>query len=173
MKSLGTAHNSTHSDPSPPAASRSVHTAKPRCQASTRSGAPCAGVGGESGFCSFHDPALADVMAESRVAGGRARSKPAATVDIDAPDLQVESAADVVALIGDTINRVRKGTLDPRVANTIGYLSSIALRGIEVGELEERLARLETAVNVPGTRLGQGVFDRRVGKHHADGGATT
>jgi hypothetical protein len=109
-------------------------------------------------------------MAESRAAGGRARSKPAAAVEADAPDLPVAKASDIVALIGDTIARVRKGFLDPRIANTIGYLSSVALRGIEVGELEERLVRLESVIDSRSTGHGLGSFDRRISlKHTAEG----
>ncbi len=148
--------------PPTPAASRHTATDRPACKAITRSGDPCSAAAGASGYCPFHDPERSEAMAESRAAGGRARSKPAAAVEADAPDLPVARASDIVALIGDTIARVRKGALDPRIANTIGYLSSVALRGIEVGELEERLARLESVVDCRNAVHGKGAFDRRI-----------
>jgi len=51
-----------------------------------------------------------------------------------------------VALLGQTINQVRRGEVEPKVANAIGYLSSAVLSALEVGDLEERLADLETIV---------------------------
>lgn len=155
-------------EPSPPTPAACKHPAndRPACKATTKSGEACSAAAGPSGYCPFHDPERSDAMAESRAAGGRARSKPAAAVDADAPDLPVAKASDIVALIGDTIARVRKGSLDPRIANTIGYLSSVALRGIEVGELEERLARLESVIDSRSTGHGLGSFDRRISLNH-------
>jgi hypothetical protein len=61
-------------------------------------------------------------------------------------------ADDAVSLLGDTINRPRTGELDPRVANSIGYLCGILLRAFEVNNVEDRLAILEAAViNQPRT----------------------
>jgi len=51
----------------------------------------------------------------------------------------------VPPLLADTINRVRKGQLDPKIASTIGYLAGVLLRSIEVSELEERTRSLESA----------------------------
>lgn len=149
------------SPPTPPASRQGAPTGAV-CSATTRSGAPCAAAAGHNGFCSFHDPELTQVMADSRAAGGRARSKAAATVDADSPDLPVATASDIVALIADTISRVRKGTLDPRVANTIGYLSSVAIRGLEVGELERRLEHLESVVQSQSRGIERGAFAKRI-----------
>ena len=51
-----------------------------------------------------------------------------------------------MSLLGDTINRTRTGQIDPRVANSAGYLCGILLRAFEVSNVEDRLATLETAV---------------------------
>jgi uncharacterized small protein (DUF1192 family) len=61
----------------------------------------------------------------------------------DAPDLDVKDVTSVVVLLGRCINEVRKGLIDPKVANATGYLASVLLRALEVGELEQRLAALE------------------------------
>lgn len=118
-----------------------------RCQAIGRTGRPCEAPARQgSSFCSFHDPKSAEAIQEGRRAGGRERSKPAATVEAQEPDLPVATAQDIIRLIGDTISRVRKGTLDVRVGNTIGYLASVALRALEVGDIEERFEQVEAAI---------------------------
>jgi hypothetical protein len=53
---------------------------------------------------------------------------------------------DVSAFLADSINQLRRGQLDPRVANGVGYLSSVLLRALEQGPLEERLAKIEAAL---------------------------
>ena len=54
--------------------------------------------------------------------------------------------AEVVELLGETINQVRRGELDLRISNAIGYLSGILLNAIEKRSFEERLAALESIV---------------------------
>jgi hypothetical protein len=103
-----------------------------RCRAGALPGKP---------FCVFHDPTLSDRRAEGRRRGGENRRAP--VLPADAPDLLLTSVADVVALLGQTINQVRRGELDPRVGNAVGYLGSVLLRAIEGGELERRIAALE------------------------------
>ena len=46
---------------------------------------------------------------------------------------------------------LRRGQLDPRVANAMGYLTSVLLRSLEQGPIEERLAKIEVtlAANAP------------------------
>lgn len=46
-------------------------------------------------------------------------------------------------LLADSVNRLRRGQLDPRVANTMGYLTSVLLRALEQNPMEERLAYIE------------------------------
>ena len=85
------------------------------CKGKTPEGADCraAAVPG-SDFCFFHDPDQADKRREAQAFGGsQNRMK---TLDADAPEVKVEDCGDVVALISDTINQVRKGQLDPRAA---------------------------------------------------------
>ena len=52
----------------------------------------------------------------------------------------------LVELLGETINQVRKGQIDPRISNAIGYLSGIMLKAMEQGDLEQRLAVMEANV---------------------------
>ena len=65
------------------------------------------------------------------------------TLDADAPDIKVEDCQAVVKLISETINQVRKGQLDPRVANAVGYLANVLIKAVEQGDLEDRVKELE------------------------------
>ena len=103
-----------------------------RCQAAALRG---------SRFCFFHDPDKASERRAAQAYGGsQNRMK---TLDADAPDVKVADCHDVVALVSETINQVRKGQIDPRVANAVGYLANVMIKAIEQGELEGRLADLE------------------------------
>jgi hypothetical protein len=79
---------------------------------------------------------------------------PRATVPACEGDLAIGGVADVCTLLARTINDVRTGRLDPKLANCVGYLSGILVRAFEVGELEERLAMLERSVRPRLTRDG-------------------
>ena len=100
----------------------------------------------ENGLCVFHDPAKAADGQRARRAGGVRRSRPAVVLPADTPDLPMGNVNDVAALLTDSINRLRKGQLDPRVANATGYLTSVLLRALEQGPVEERLARIESTL---------------------------
>jgi hypothetical protein len=66
----------------------------------------------------------------------------------------------VTALLSDTINRVRKGDLDVRVANTVGYLAGVLLKSLEVGDLEDRLTQLESIAGPGNASRVSGAFTR-------------
>ena len=94
-----------------------------------------------SDHCFFHSPEKSTERAAARRAGGHANR--AAVLSSAAPDARLEDAGDVVRMIAETISQVRRGELDPRVANSVGYLAGVLLKALEAGELEERLAALE------------------------------
>ena len=97
-----------------------------------------------SDFCFFHDPDQADKRREAQAFGGsQNRMK---TLDADAPEVKVEDCGDVVALISDTINQVRKGQLDPRIANAVGYLAAVLIKAASQGDIEKRIAEIEMLV---------------------------
>jgi len=105
----------------------------------------------DSEFCFFHDPALGKERTAARRAGGIARTRPA-VLPTRVPSKELRTAGDVVELLAETINRVRKGELDLRTSNAIGYLSGILLNAIEKSEYEKRLTALEAAVSQPAQR---------------------
>jgi len=103
-----------------------------------------------SNYCFAHDPARAEERQAARQAGGRVGKTK--VLSPETPDAPLSKATDVVALLGETINQVRRGEVDPKVSNAVGYLSSVLLRALEVGDLEQRLADLEAIVRHPPAR---------------------
>ncbi|MGD0253268.1 MAG: hypothetical protein ABSC01_11290 [Verrucomicrobiota bacterium] len=121
------------------------HVPKKSCTATKDDGTACSAASlPGSRFCFFHDPAKAAARRQAQSAGGLANKM--ATLPADAPDVKVEDGADVVKLLGATINQVRRGEIDPRVGNSVGYLANIILAATGQRELESRLAELETLV---------------------------
>jgi len=67
---------------------------------------------------------------------------------LETPDAPLQSSRDVSVFLAESINAVRKGELDPRVANAVGYLASIQLRALEQGPTEQRIAALEMTLGL-------------------------
>jgi hypothetical protein len=112
------------------------------CNATKQSGDRCETAAlRKSAFCYFHDPARAVERREAQALGGRQNRIRA--LDAAAPDVKVEDCGDVVALVSETINQVRKGVIDPRVANSVGYLANVLIKAFEQDELETRIEKLE------------------------------
>ena len=119
--------------------------AQKTCTATARNGTACraAALPG-SRFCFFHSPKHATARRDAQSRGGLANRM--ATLPPGAPDVKVEDGAGVVKLLGQTINQVRRGEIDPRVANAVGYLSNIVLAATAQRDLETRIAELESLV---------------------------
>ena len=116
-----------------------------KCSATKADGTHCqASALKDSEYCFFHDPAKAKERMAARKRGGQTGK--AATLPATAPDLSLKDGRDVVVLLGQTINQVRRGEVDPRVANAIGYLTGVLLKALEAGDVEERLSFLEEAI---------------------------
>ncbi len=98
----------------------------------------------DSQYCYIHNP---DISQEEKTAtqskGGLNRSP---KINQSLPPVKLEKTKDIMALLTETINQVRGGDLDCRVANSIGYLAGIAVKAYEISELEERLDRIELAI---------------------------
>ena len=118
-----------------------------KCEFGKKNGEHCgADVQTGKSLCDFHDPAQASEGRRARRAGGITRSRLAAVLPSDTPDHPLGNTKEVSAFLADSINQLRRGQLDPRVANGVGYLSSVLLRALEQGPLEERLAKIEAAL---------------------------
>jgi molybdopterin/thiamine biosynthesis adenylyltransferase len=126
-----------------------------QCEASALTG---------SRFCYFHDPSKAHERQVAQRAGGLARSRQCAVLPRETPDRQVRKICDVVEVLGETLNQVRRGQIDPKVANSVAYIAGILLKALERGPLEERIASLEEILKKPPSQgeplLGSGKLDR-------------
>jgi hypothetical protein len=120
-----------------------------KCQFRREDGKRC-GANAQSGklLCVFHDPAKAAAGRKARRLGGINRSRGATILPLETPDNPLRNTQDVSVLLGESINQVRRGQLDPRVANAVGYLASILLGALQQGPLEERLQRLEATLDL-------------------------
>ena len=92
-----------------------------RCRANARTAAA---------QCWFHDPTLTRERHRARKRGGIARTSRRATLSADAPHRALGTVADVLGLLEATANEVRRGQLETRLANCVGYLCSVALNGL-------------------------------------------
>lgn len=72
-----------------------------------------------------------------------------ATREDDRPELSApRTTSEITAALGDVFADVRNRKVDPAVGRTLAQLSAAMFRGIELGELEARIARLEGAAKV-------------------------
>lgn len=117
------------------------------CSAFKSNGQPCNSPCLRDGdYCLMHSPAHATEVAEARRLGGLRRKREVAVTG--AYDIgSLDNVADIRRLIEiavlDTLG------LDNSIARarTLAYLAQTALKTLEVGELESRLAMLEQAVS--------------------------
>jgi hypothetical protein len=73
------------------------------------------------------------------------RSRPAATLAEDTPDLPLRTVADVAAALAVTLNQVRTGKVAVQVGNCLGVLAGVLLKALEGSDLERRIAALEAS----------------------------
>ncbi len=64
---------------------------------------------------------------------------------------RLDSPADVLSVVEQTIRDVRAGRMDPRTAAVIGGLAGVALKAMEVGDLAAQVEAL-TAILAPEKR---------------------
>ena len=120
------------------------------CQQSKPDGRKChAHAIGGSNYCFFHDPEKSAERQAARRAGGSKHK--VAVLSSSAPEARLLDARDVVKLLAETINQVRRGEIDPKIANAVGYLGGLLLKALHETELETRLATLEEAIRRPPT----------------------
>lgn len=114
-----------------------------KCQATTRDGRPCQAFAClDSDYCYTHDPAKAVERAAAHRRGGRKRMLENPT---PFPDCNVESATGLVAFMGQAIHDTWKIQNSLTRARTLAYLVQVQRSVLEVGTLEQRIARLEQA----------------------------
>ncbi len=110
------------------------------CQGLNKHGSPCrGGVATGKQFCFAHDPERLVDAAAARVKGGkhRGKPKPAPPIDLSTPELQRLA-------IQETINRVRRGDESLNIGRFVVYAVSLARPILEMEDLAERIAALES-----------------------------
>lgn len=105
-----------------------------------------------SRFCFAHDPAQADKRDDARRRGGEAGK----VEPLPESTLTVRTMADVLELIETTINDVRAGRVDVKVANAVGYLANVSVKVIQQTDIESRLEALESVLEPERARLVSG-----------------
>jgi hypothetical protein len=96
-------------------------------------------------YCFFHSPRKARERAEAQRKGGKAALAKKKRL-LEKSNVHIKKTSDVVKLLNDTINQVRTGEIEVKVANAVGYLSGICLKALEQGDIEKRLEVLEDTV---------------------------
>jgi hypothetical protein len=87
-----------------------------------------------------------------------------AVLPADAPDVPLESVKDVVALLGQTINQTRKGTLDAKVCNAVVQGATVLLRALEGADTQRQIDELRRRLEEAETR-GHGSAKAGAGPH--------
>jgi hypothetical protein len=96
----------------------------------------------ESKFCFSHDP---DTKEEKELAVLKGGLAPKGKTEPLEP-LPINNPQEVLSLLQDTINRIRTAPMTHQKANSIGYLASIALKTMEVGELDEKIELINSLI---------------------------
>ena len=95
-----------------------------------------------SQFCFLHNPATKAERANAQARGAHTTKKllkPLAPV-------RIQKTGDIITLLQGTLNEVRSGKMQPRIANCVGYLCGIILKTFETATLEEKVTKLEQAM---------------------------
>jgi len=128
------------------------------CQGITPAGERCkAPPRRESEFCIFHDPEVAEEMAEARKLGGYRRRREgtvARAFDFDG----LSSIDDIRRLLEVAAFDVLGMENSLQRARTLAYLAQVATRLHEAGTMEERFAAIEAAL---GGRMARPIEVRR------------
>jgi hypothetical protein len=96
-------------------------------------------------FCFFHSPKKAKERAQAQRKGGKKALGEKKRVLVGS-NIQIKNTIDVITLLNETINQVRTGEIEVKIANAVGYLSGICLKALEQGDIEKRLEVLEEKV---------------------------
>ena len=97
-----------------------------------------------SEYCYSHNPKIS--KKEKKESQSRGGKNNATILNESLDPIEIKSSKDVPDLIIDTINKVRSGELEIRIANCIGYLSGHLLKAFEQSDLEKRIEDLETKI---------------------------
>ncbi len=122
---------------------KALETTKQKCQHLKDNGEECeAWAMTDSEFCFTHNPDTKEERVLANTKGGMTPKKNGHPL----PPMKIEKSQDVVLLLSDTINKVRGGEMDTRVANCLGVLSGHLIKAMEVSEIEGRVETIERVI---------------------------
>ncbi len=112
-----------------------VKSNKQQCQANAMS---------NSDYCFHHNPSISkSKKKKAQSKGGRANKT---TIKEPLSPVTIKELKDVVVLLGDTVNRVRAGQMDAKIANCLFYGSGQLIRALQASEIEKRVEAIEEIV---------------------------
>ena len=95
-------------------------------------------------YCFWHSAKMKEKRDQAVLDGGNSPKRSYGRDD----DVTITNTQDVLKLIEQTINDLRRNKTSTKLATAIGYLSGIALKTIEQGDLEKRLEEVEYALKI-------------------------
>jgi hypothetical protein len=115
------------------------------CQFKKTNGKQCgANAMSAAAHCYIHNPEInPQEKREAQVRGGLARRT---TAEKPSAPVEIRKLKDIPSFLKDTINQVRGGEMDVKIANCLGFLAGHLIRALEISELEERFEKLEAIV---------------------------
>lgn len=122
-----------------------------QCEYIKKNGTRCGGyavTGSE--FCINHDPAMKEAKLAAVKKGGASESYQA--LDLKLPPIEIVGASDVVPVVIQLINELRSGEIPPRIATSVGYLLGIALKALEISDVEKKIETFERIILERGKR---------------------
>ena len=120
----------------------------------------------ERGLCFFH--AHPERLAELGRQGGQKNRRWKADEWCDLPTIRLRSIDDLIILLEETINRLRRGPFDLHTANTIGDLSGILLKALDqrgedpIGGQKRIENELQAATSLPRTKVDEEVLEHEL-----------
>lgn len=116
-----------------------------KCNYIKKDGSQCeANAINNSELCFFHDPNVsAEEKREARVNGGKANK---IILKQPLPVLTINKIGDVANLLIDTINRVRSGEIDIRLANCLWVLAWQLTKTLEMSQISDRVEVVEQKI---------------------------
>jgi hypothetical protein len=114
-----------------------------QCSATRKDGRRCeaAALPGDV-HCFAHSERTKQARDQARRNGGKSRMKAAAVLPT-APDVVITDIASVTRFLTETASQARRGDIDVKLANCLGYLAGQMLKSLQQGEIEMRLQTLE------------------------------
>ncbi len=96
----------------------------------------------DSRFCFTHNPQTKDAKSIAVQKGGQAVRKSPDPL----PVIEIRDAKSIATLLISTINEVRAGTTEIRIANCVGYLAGHLIKAFELTTVEDRLVEIERVI---------------------------